>query len=627
MTSLRLTALAAIACAACAPRFQLPMTREELAGRDGLPALLAYLGQPDASPAACEAGGAGLPGPGEVGQALVEALVAGKVAPGVFEPCAALLLSRLDAAGAAALAGRVLRAEAGLLADAGLGGEPAMQERLAALHRTYLGRPPAALPAQVADDALREVRERLASAGLAPLARRTAGELAEAIELERGTWRGLPVDGDLLLGLGRQDEALLERCALRLPDAALRGAAARRLVGLRAAASPFPGVRGDSAVVETVLRLGANPVALRDHPVQAAWLEPGILPPRRVVVQQRIPEQAAILLGAGPERLEPSVLPEVPLRGALQVRVAGLERPITLCREGALDPTPCLAAADVRPDPPLAFPGRSGVIHVVERVPEALVVELARGASRLEIPLRVGGRAVAGLGWTVTYARPPDLVLEGRSAGADGPDLDVVVERPAADRLVYSVAGPGGTLQAVVPWSEAALFRVVSRGAQGRAGADGSSGSDGGSGLPGASASCPSSPGADGSPGGSGGDGGNGGDGGPGGNGGDIRVRVVAASAALRAEALELLRGTVASEGGRGGPGGSGGSGGRGGRGGSGGMGTTCTDQDGRATSLDAGRDGPSGDGGRDGSSGASGPDGRPGAVRLDQDLAPRPGA
>jgi hypothetical protein len=603
------------------------MTREELAGHDGVPALLAYLGQPDASPAACEAGGAAHPGPGEVGQALVEALLAGKVAPGVFEPCAALLLSRLDAPGAATLAGRVLRAEAGLLADAGLGGEPAMQERLAALHRTYLGRPPgAALPAGVADGALREVRERLASAGLAPLARRTAGELAEAIELERGTWRGLPVDGDLLLGLGRQDEALLERCALRLPDAALRGQAARRLVAIRAAASPFPGVRGDPAVVETVLRLGANPVALQDHPVQAAWLEPGSLPARRVVVQQRIPEQTAILLGAAPERPEPSVLPEVSLRGALLARVAGLERPITLCRDGAFDPTPCLAAADVRPDPPLAFPGRGGVIHVVERVPEAAVVELARGASRLEIPLRVGGRAVAGLGWPVAYARPPDLVLEGKSPGAHGPDLEVVVERPGTDRLVYSVAGPGGTLQAVVPWSEAALFRVVSRGARGRAGADGSSGSDGGSGLAGASASCPSSPGGDGSPGGNGGDGESGGDGGPGGRGGDVRIRA-AAPAALRAETLELLRRTVASEGGRGGPGGSGGRGGRGGRGGSGGTGTTCIDQDGHATSLNAGSQGPSGYDGRDGSSGSSGPDGRPGAVRFERDLAPGPGA
>jgi hypothetical protein len=126
VTFLRPTAVFAIACAACAPRFQLPMTREDLAGHGSLPALLAYLGQPDASPAACEAGGAGHPDPGEVGPVLVEALVAGKVAPGVFEPCAALLLARLDAAGAAALAGRVLRAEAVLLANEGPEGDRAM---------------------------------------------------------------------------------------------------------------------------------------------------------------------------------------------------------------------------------------------------------------------------------------------------------------------------------------------------------------------------------------------------------------------------------------------------------------------------------------------------------------------
>jgi hypothetical protein len=434
------------------------------------------------------------------------------------------------------------------------------------------------------------------------------------------------VDGDLLLGLGLRDEALLERCALRLPDAGLRGTAARRLVALRAAASPFSAVRDDPAVVDTVLRLGANPVALQDHPVQAAWLDVGLLPVRRVLVQQRIPEQTAVLLGMAPERPEPSVLPEIPLRGALEARVAGLERPITLCREGAFDPTPCLAPVDVQPDPPLAAAGRGGAIHLVEQVPEAMVVELARGPSRLEVPVRVGGLAVAALGWPVAYARPPDLVLEVTSAGADGPDLEVVVERPGTDRLVYSVAGPGGTLYAVVPWSEAALFRVVSRGARGPAGSDGSSGSDGSNGLDGGSATCPSSPGGSGSAGGTGGNGGDGGDGGPGGRGGDIRVRV-AAPAALGAETLDVLRGAVASEGGRGGPGGSGGRGGRGGRGGSGGMGTTCLDQDGHTTWLPSGSSGPSGQDGRDGGGGSPGPDGRPGTVRFEQVLAPGPGA
>src|SRR5580704_7081448 len=83
-----------IACTP-APTFPLPMTASELARYGTGHALVAYLGQPDASPAVCdpEAKGPHL-GPLDEGgvSALVRALDAGLLPPDVFRRCAEHLL-------------------------------------------------------------------------------------------------------------------------------------------------------------------------------------------------------------------------------------------------------------------------------------------------------------------------------------------------------------------------------------------------------------------------------------------------------------------------------------------------------------------------------------------------------
>jgi hypothetical protein len=410
---------------------------------------------------------------------------------------------------------------------------------------------------------------------------------------------------------------ILLRAARRLPDAALREEAARLVVRQRIAASGFPEVRAAAETVEAaVLRQGTNPVALAGRPVTQATLDGGALPGRTVVARQRPVLGTAALLGRAPARPGVSVFPAVPLRAALEVRVTGLSRPVTVCAAGrALDPTPCIAPSDVIPGSPLASVSEAGDVRVAERVQAEDVVELARAGAVLRVPLSIGGALVGTLAWPVVFERPPDVVLSGKRPGDPGPDLAVNVWRLDQGRLLYRIDGAGPSLSAVVEVGDAGSFRVVSRGAAGADGPAGMDGSDGTPGLDGMSATCPFSTGSDGARGGNGGPGTNGGDGRPGGRGGDVTVQVFAAD--HREETVKLVRAGIVSEGGPGGRGGSGGRGGKGGHGGRGGSGTSCTDPEGRSTSLGGGLDGMSGADGLDGASGQSGPSGPPGSVRL----------
>jgi hypothetical protein len=187
-----LLAAAALACSACAAtRFQLPMTSAQLAAHGSAAALVAYLGQPDASPGVCEAGsnGAGLANAPDLGPAMIAALRGGRVAPPVWGECVEALLPRLDGAKAADLLARTVRAEAELLDDAGLEEDPQVQAQLAVLHRLYLERPPAvAPPERILDRAIAELAPKLpeprnlAQSHLGPLARRSmAGRSSEAM--------------------------------------------------------------------------------------------------------------------------------------------------------------------------------------------------------------------------------------------------------------------------------------------------------------------------------------------------------------------------------------------------------------------------------------------------------------
>jgi hypothetical protein len=229
------------------------------------------------------------------------------------------------------------------------------------------------------------------------------------------------------------------------------------------------------------------------------------------------------------------------------------------------------------------------------------------------VPISVRDRQLAQIDWDLYFERPADLVFTGHGWGAGGPDLAVTVDRSDARRAIYTASDGQNRYQAVVEWTDAPAFRVVSRGAAGRDGSAGFPGMDGTTGMSGSSASCPSMPGGSGSRGGDGSWGGAGGSGDNGGPGGAIRVTVKGVVRDARAT-IDLLRSTVLSKGGTGGRGGPGGRGGSGGSGGSGGMGTTCTDADGHVSFLPGGSDGFRGS---DGPSGADGLDGRPG--RPDQ--------
>jgi hypothetical protein len=81
----------------CAAHFRLPMTAAELAYWDSGPALVAYLGQPDASPVVCNVHAKGphlsvcTP---DISRKLVKGLTGGKIKPDLWQRCVALLMGR-----------------------------------------------------------------------------------------------------------------------------------------------------------------------------------------------------------------------------------------------------------------------------------------------------------------------------------------------------------------------------------------------------------------------------------------------------------------------------------------------------------------------------------------------------
>ncbi len=598
---------------ACAHRIELPMTSDELDARPRTNALVAYLGQPDADPQVCGAS-ARILDEDDLVVGLIAALRDGKVQPPTWGACVELVLPRLDATRAAELADGMVSAAAALVADSRAEQDPALRSRLETLVRTYLEREPGPGASEEALHALDVARR---SSG--PGAQRTAATLLAGLDLERGRWMDRRVDPAALDAMASDGDAgLLLRAARRLPDPALRAQAERILVRQRIAVSTFREVRAAGAALEAaVLERGTNPVSLAEHPPVRASLVASSLPARTVVVRQRPIEGTAKLLGRAVDRPEPSVLPAVSLRGAVEAELAGLSLPVTICAAGrALDPTPCIAASDVAADSPFARVRGAGDLRVAEQVSEAAAVELARQGGLLRIQLAVGGARAGALAWPVVFERPPDLVFSARSSGGNGPDLAVTVERLDAARVAYRVEGVGTSVVAVAEVPDAPSFRVVSRGARGADGTSGADGSDGMSGSDGSSAICPGFDGRDGSNGGDGSPGDDGGDGAPGGRGGDFRATVIGRD--WPEATLELARASIVSEGGPGGQGGEGGRGGRGGPGGRGGSGATCTDSKGHTTWLRSGSSGLSGMVGRSGRHGRDGERGPPGTVWFD---------
>ncbi len=614
---------AALGLAGCVA-FPHPMTGQDLVRLDSGDALVAYLGQSDASPTVCDSQARG---PhlrhfdGSMRTSLVRGLTDGQIDPALWGRCVDAALDGATPGDVALLLDAIGKGYRSTIESSVFEGSPPLQARLTAMQRVFVEGPSRSdgHPNLVAQPMLDDVRKALDAHRLGPIAKRFAEEILAIADLDRGRYGGRAVDVAVIDDLyARRNETLLRRFIEHVPSSDLRDEARRRVIRLRIAASPFAEVRASAEQVEArVFQQGFNRISPTQQPALHAWLDNQKTARRGVLVRQDVSKQRATLLGYG-DRPGLSVLPELSLVGTLWVEVTGLSRPITLCQAPKmLDPSPCIGADDVKVDNPLAYLDQGGAFHLVDHITAADVVSLARAGQFFHLPISVGGSRLLSLDWWLHFEQPQGLLFVAGALGS-GPNLTVAIDHTDPARFSFSVSRAGADYRAVVEKADLAAFRVVSRGAAGFSGSTGMTGSDGSPGIDGAGASCPSTAGGDGSRGGDGSNGGPGGDGGLGGNGGDIQVQVDCGATGCSPQVLDSLQGIIVSEGGPGGPGGPGGRGGRGGRGGSGGSGTSCIDNSGGSvSSLGAGSSGMDGNDGSSGISGGDGPPGRPGQIRF----------
>ncbi|HEY2899187.1 MAG TPA: hypothetical protein VGL59_01330 [Polyangia bacterium] len=610
-----------VAASGCAS-FPQPLTANQLAQYRSAPAVVAYLGQADASAAVCDLGSVG-PHLVVVDQDLREALAGGlregKIPPAVWRDCVTNIVRGRDHEGASSMLDAVSDTYRALLTDAHVETSASWQERLVAAHDVLANRPLGVNPHALSLATLRSELQRVLAGGPGPVARSNGEDLRTVLDLERGVLRGTTVDLPGLDDLARKgDETTLRRAADRLPDSKLRDEARRRVIRLHIDASPFAEVRAGAAAVEQLLMTtGNNHVALAEHPPVRGWIEPQAPSPRAVLVRQNPVQQTATLLGlATVDRVRAPALPPPSLRDAIRVELEGIARPVTVCAPpNDLDPSPCLQPQDVALDSPFAFMDGDGLIRFRDNLRAGELIALA-GAERLTVPVTVAAKPVATLDWSLRFEAPADLIFDAPTARTDDWHLRARLERSSAGRLVYVVTQANRQSTVVVESVDAGAFHIVSQGARGFDGSDGEPGSNGWDGLAGQDASCPSSNGSDGGNGSDGSNGAPGGDGGDGSNGGNVLVDVACPDRAC-ADLAALAAKTIISRGGAGGHGGHGGRGGSGGRGAFGGHGTTCTDSEGNTSWLSAGFDGTSGAIGRNGPDGRPGKDGAPGRVLV----------
>jgi hypothetical protein len=596
------SSLALLIVTGCAATLPLPMTAGDAVSRQTPEALVAYLGQPDASPALCDplAHGPHVAAfTDEIRSALVDGFVAGKIPTDVWRRCIETAAKDLPPRDSAFLLDEVMRAYRDMIENGDLTHDPALADRVTTVQRLYLDRRNglAAHPKFIALIAS-ELRDALSHHRLGPLARADAEEMLAELDVEHGTWQGRPVDVaqmDALAAAG--NEMTLRRFAERLPSPQLRDEAKRRIVRIHIVLSAFDEVRAAAAAVEdAVVRTGHNRIALPAHPLDRAWFDERNATIRNVLVRQHVWPQTATLLGYAQQRPTLSVLPELSFRGTLWAELEGVSRPVTLCTPAnALDPTPCIDVSDVQLDNSFAYLDRGCAFHFRDDISENEI--LAQAASNaFPLPVRIGGVPAVSLLWGLAFERPENIDI------TNGPNLFVRIDHPAENRYVYTVSGPTGTYHAVVEAADLDRFHVASRGASGAGGSAGSSGSDGASG-----GQCQD--------GGPGGPGGNGGDGGPGGDGGNIQLVIACGDGPCD---IDRLQRSVYSLGGAGGSGGPGGAGGRGGMGGSSRPESTHTDDKGNTVVDDPGCSaGSNGSDGSRGIDGASGSDGKAGRVAI----------
>ena len=161
----------------CATRYPLPMTAADLVRYDvdAGPALVAYLGQPDASPAVCDLRTRGphvsafTP---EVRGALIGGFVDGKINAALWRRCVDGALKGLPADQVPSLFDDVMRAYGKLLKDSDLETDPALAERVATMQRLYVDRRPGLDGHQnVLAPLFDDLRDRLTKNKLGPVAK------------------------------------------------------------------------------------------------------------------------------------------------------------------------------------------------------------------------------------------------------------------------------------------------------------------------------------------------------------------------------------------------------------------------------------------------------------------------
>ena len=171
-----------------------------------------------------------------------------------------------------------------------------------------------------------DLRAALANKRLGPVATGYGQELIAVVDLERGAWRGKPVDVSAIDSLYQaKDERTLHLFVDRLPTEDLRDEAKRRIIRLHIAASPFTEVRDNATAVEEIMMSrGVNAVSTAQRPPTRGWFDQEKTPIRGVLVRQDLLAQTAKLLGYKDNRPPVSILPELQLRGALMMDLTGI---------------------------------------------------------------------------------------------------------------------------------------------------------------------------------------------------------------------------------------------------------------------------------------------------------------
>ncbi|HRG99377.1 MAG TPA: hypothetical protein PLR99_24190, partial [Polyangiaceae bacterium] len=504
-------ALAALSALACGRSFPTPFTASDLAREGSGAALTHYLHQPGATATVCDrrAHGDGFRGESRDDfEALAGGLLSGKVAPGLWQRCAMLMLESLPAGEAASLLDELAHAYRTLVSRSAVETDAAERARLEALHKTLLFRPrgTAPHPEAVADD-VAKLTAALDKGRLGPIAARYGRDLLVDIDLGRGVLSGAPVTVATLDALfTRKDELLLRRVAQRVPDAGLRDEARRRIVRLHVAASASAHVRAHPDETQArVMAEGRNPVDLGQHAPTAGWVDEERLRVRGLLVRQNVWKQTSTLLAVDATARSAGgaqVLPSIELRGALFVRAAGFEEPLTVCAPpDALDVTPCVLPSEVRPAIPIVHVDAQGLLHFVERIATRDALKLVYNTPNLPLPFLVHEKELFTLEWPIRFERPSPIVFTGPTSGR-GPDLRVSLQRRYSPRVLFEVTGPEGPLVGVVEAEDLDAFVIATRGGAGPAGARGTDGARGSNGSSGSSASCPGSPGTSGGAGG-----------------------------------------------------------------------------------------------------------------------------